>query len=159
MTASGIKIRNITFDGLAINIAMCELLGADLDVASPMFQSFFANPLNNEKIYIILDPCHMEKLVRNTLANKKVIFNNKNEKIEWKFFELLYSCSREYDMKTHKITKKHLQWKRNAMNVRLAGETMSQSVANSFKYLSEQNHPDFQNVGASIEFIQIMNVI
>lgn len=157
VTACGIRITNLTFDGLASNIAMCELFGAEMDVHSTMFQPFFANPVNDEKIYIILDPCHMEKLIRNTLANKKVIFNSKNEKIEWKFFESLYSYSREYEMKTHKLTKKHLQWKQNAMNVRLAVETLSQSVANSMKYLSEQNHPDFQNVGATIEFIQIMN--
>lgn len=157
VTNTGVRIKNVTFDGCPSNIGMCELFGANLNVESTSFQPYFSNPINNDKIHIILDPCHMEKLIRNTLANKGVIFNDSNDKIEWRFFESLYEYSREHDMKTHKLTKKHLQWKRNAMNVRLAVETLSESVANSMKYLADQGNPNFQNAGPTIEFIRIMN--
>lgn len=86
ITNSGIKLKVLTFDGYASNIPMCELLGANLQVDSPNFQTFFNNPYNNERIYIFLDPCHMIKLLRNTLANKRILYNGKNEKIEWQFF-------------------------------------------------------------------------
>lgn len=37
-----IRISNVTFDGLACNAKMCNMLGADLDVNSPSFQPFFS---------------------------------------------------------------------------------------------------------------------
>lgn len=48
-------------------------------------------------VYILPDPCHMEKLARNTLANKGVIYNAENEKIEWKYFVELERLKREED--------------------------------------------------------------
>lgn len=143
VTECGIKITNITFDGYSSNVPMCELLGANLDVESDSFQPYFFNSMTDEKIYIIMDPCHAEKLLRNTLANKKIIYDDKNGKIEWRFFESLYECSKGNKLRTHKLTKRHIQWARTAMNVRIASETLSNSVANSMQYLLDQNHPDF----------------
>lgn len=59
---------------------MCQMLGADLNPDSSTFQTFFENPINNEKIAIILDPCHMDKLIRNTWANKGAIYNGNGKK-------------------------------------------------------------------------------
>lgn len=143
VTECQVKITNITFDGYSSNVPMCELLGANLDVESDAFQPYFFNPINDEKIYIIMDPCHAEKLLRNTLANKKTIFDDHNEKIQWRFFESLYECSKRSQLRTHKLTKQHIQWTRTAMNVRIASETLSDSVANSMQYLLDSNHPDF----------------
>lgn len=53
----GVRITNFTFDGYASNMGMAKILGADLDIFLPKFQSYFINPANNEKIYIFLDPC------------------------------------------------------------------------------------------------------
>lgn len=153
----GIKISNITFDGLAANFAMCECFGANLDVGSENFKPFFKNPTTNENIYIMLDPCHMEKLVRNTLAAKGIIFDRDNQKIEWRYFESLIAFSEKNDFRTHKINKKHIQWKRNSMNVSVAVQTLSDSVANSMEFLMQQNHPEFEGASATINFIRIMN--
>lgn len=56
VTECGIDITNITFDGYSSNIGMCNLFGAELEVDSPTFHTYFQNPINNEKIYIMLDP-------------------------------------------------------------------------------------------------------
>lgn len=96
---------------------MCELLGAKLDVFSKKFEPFIHNLLNNELIYIILDPCHMEKLVRNALASKKIFYDKQNNKIEWRYIEALYKYSSGHDFRTHKLSKKHIEFKRNIMNV------------------------------------------
>lgn len=82
VTKCGIKITNVTFDGYSANVPMCEILGANLDVFSDNFKPFINNPSNNEKIYITPDACHMEKLVRNTLASKKVFYDANNNSIE-----------------------------------------------------------------------------
>lgn len=153
----GVKISNITFDGYANNIPMCESLGANLNVFSPEFKPYFINEISNEKIFVITDPCHMQKLIRNTLASKEVIYDENNEKIEWKYFILLQQYSKENDMQTHKLTKKHIQWSRNAMNVRLSNETLSESVAASMQFLKDNGHPGFENSGPTIKFIRKVN--
>lgn len=154
-----VRITNLTFDGYASNIGMTKILGADLDILSPKFQPYFINPANNEKIYIFLDPCHMLKLLRNTTASRKVIYDSQNRKIEWRFIEALYWNSKETGLRTHKLTKKHIQWYRNTMSVRLAAQTLSNSVANSIIFFRDQKHPDFKNSDATIEFIKTVNTL
>lgn len=150
VTNCKIKISNLTFDGHPSNACMCELLGANLAVDSSQFQSFFLNPVDGEKIYLIFDPCHMEKLLRNTLGIKKTIYDHKNEKVEYKYFEALHKYSKENGFHTHKLSRKHMQWARNSMSVRLAVETLSASVANAMQFLLEQKHPDFVGAEATI---------
>lgn len=157
VTECGIRISNLTFDGLYCNTKSCELLGANLDVNSVDFQPYFLNPYNDEKIFIILNPCHMQKLVRNTLAGRGVIFHQKKAQIKWNHIVSLYEYSKTNNMRTHKLSKKHIEWQQNEMNVCLAVQTLSQSVANSMAFLKERNHPDFADAGPTIEFIEIMN--
>lgn len=61
-----IRLANIVFDGYPSNQKMCELLGANLDVLSDNFKPYF-EAKNGDPIMILLDICHMEKLVRNSL--------------------------------------------------------------------------------------------
>lgn len=130
ITECGIRISNVTFDGLYCNTKSCEILGANLNVHSVDFQPYFINPQNGEKIFIILDPCHMQKLVRNTLAGRGMILYRKNRQIKWEHIVSLHEYSKTNNMRTHKLTKKHIEWQQNEMNVRLAVQTLSQSVAN-----------------------------
>lgn len=157
VTRCNIKISNLTFDGLACNVKMCNMLGANLDVNSPQFQPFFHNPVNDEKICIIFDPCHMEKIIRNTLANKQVIHNGSGGIIEWKYFVELYELSKKTNLQTHRITKKHIQWDRNPQSVYLATQTLSSSTANTMQFLLQQNVPQFISAGPTIEFIKIID--
>lgn len=67
--ATGCKIVSFTFDALNANIATAKLLGADFKNEKP----FFPRPSNpEERIYIILDPPHMLKLVRRCFASSKL---------------------------------------------------------------------------------------
>lgn len=159
VTSCGVRITNLTFDGYSANTTMCKLFGANLDIASPSFQTFFRNPFNDDEIYVILDPCHMEKLVRNALATKKIFYDSQNRKIEWRYFEALYNFSREVNFRTHKLSKKHIEWYRNPMNVRIAVQTLSDSVADSMQFLLTQGHPEFVGAEATIEFIRKMNTL
>lgn len=153
VTDCGIRITNITFDGCPSNIPMCELLGADLNVESDLFRPYFMNAINGERIYVIFDPCHAEKLVRNTLAGKRIIYDDNNHKIDYRFFESLYKFSNENDYQTHKLSKKHMQWQNNVMNVAVATQTLSGSVANSMQFLMEQNHIEFIDAAPTIRLV------
>lgn len=100
----------------------------------------------------------MEKLFRNTLAAKEVIYDDHDQKIEFRFFKSLYEYSKNNNLKTHKLSKKHIdQWDRNKMNVRIAVETFSDSVASSMEFLMNTKHPEFIGAAPTIRFIRIMN--
>lgn len=161
VTKCGIKITNCTFDGHSCNVPAFEMLGAFLkwktNGKNQHFQTFIVNPINNERIYIILDPSHMEKLVRNQLASCKVFFDENGDKIEWRYIEALYEYSIKNNFHSHKLTKKHIDWKRHAMNVRIAVETLSESVAKSIQFLMDKKIPEFQGAQPTIDFIRRMD--
>lgn len=153
-----IKLIGVTFDGLVANISMCKELGASFERTD--FRPYFNNPSNNDKIHIILDPSHMIKLIRNTLARNKVLYDDNNSKIEWKYFEELerFRNERGYTL-THKLSKKHIQWFRAPMRVGLAAETLSNSVADSMEFLMRNGNKEFVNCSATVKFIRIFNNI
>lgn len=75
------------------------------------FKSFIVDP-NKEKIFIIMDPSHMVKLIRNRLASCGKFIDADGNKIEWRYIAALYEYSIKHGLYTHKLTKKHMEWKR-----------------------------------------------
>lgn len=138
-----VLISNITFDGHSSNKGMCRLLGANLNVFSKSFQPYFV--AREKKIYILFDPCHMQKLVRNTLGKLKVIIDGEGGKVMWRYFEQLVRFGRKKEFGlTHKLNQNHLNWQRKIMNVRIAVETLSSSTANSLEFLMKENLKNLQ---------------
>lgn len=149
-----VKISNVTCDGFWSNLTVFEMLGANFNNLNPSFK----NPFNGDDIYVTLDPCHMEKLVRNTLADREFMYNYENNKIEWKYLVRLERCSQEnYFGLSHKINKRHIQHKDRIMHVRTAVETFSTSTADSIEYLKNAGAPEFLESTATIEFIRNFN--
>lgn len=150
----GVVVTNTTFDGLPANGKMCKLLNADLDINSSNFKpSICVDEM--EPIHIIYDHCHMLKLIRNALGNKKVLYDSSGAKIEWAYFENLVEKS---DFKgTHKLTKAHLQWKRRGMKVSIAVQTLSASTANAIEFLMNAGHDEFEDAVPTIQFIRVFN--
>lgn len=158
LTELNVRLISVTFDGLAANIPMCEELGACFKLNK--FKPYFYNHITHDKIYVILDPSHMEKLVRNTLATEKILYDANNSKIEWKYFELLEKYRTEQGLTlTHKLNKKHIQWDRNKMKVSLAVQTLSESVADSMEFLMKNGYEEFADCSATITFIRYFNHI
>lgn len=76
ISETGAQINSVTFDGTYVNTSMCTTLGASFELSNP--KPFFVNPLTKETVFVIYDPAHMIKLIRNTLGDKKIIINGKN---------------------------------------------------------------------------------
>lgn len=161
ITECGARVANLVFDGAKTNLAMCKLLGANLDISVQNFKPYIENPYDHSIIYLILDPSHMEKLMRNLLGNHKVLFDGDGNKVEWRYFVDLLNISQNSNgltiLKTHKLTRKHIEFGRNIMNVRLAAETFSNSVGDSMKMLKDQGNKKFANSEATIKFVYKMN--
>lgn len=151
-----IKVANIAFDGLSSNKRMCTLLGACLNIFSDKFKPYF-EVSNGDKVRIIFDICHMEKLVRGTIGTKEVIFDSADNKIEWKYFENLVNYSKKGFGFTHKLTKDHIEWKQNKMKVDLAVQILSESTATSIEYLMKNGYKEFADATWTIDFVRMFN--
>lgn len=159
VTSAGVIVKFLVFDGCPSNVSMSKMLvGENFDPFSPRFQTFFKNPDNNENVYIYLDPCHMIKLLRNTFSNRTISDQNGN-KIEWRYIEHLYEFSAKNTFNVHKLTKKHMNWRKNPMNVALAVQVLSASIANAIELLMNANHPDFSEAEATIYFLRQCNTL
>ena len=76
----GIEVISLTCDGPSCNFGMISQLGASLDVEN--FKTFFPHPLDQDKkVFIMLDICHMIKLVRNTLGKGLILVDKDGGKI------------------------------------------------------------------------------
>uniref|UniRef100_A0A2S2NKA9 THAP domain-containing protein 9 n=1 Tax=Schizaphis graminum TaxID=13262 RepID=A0A2S2NKA9_SCHGA len=166
LSDTGVKINSITFDGTSVNTTMVKSLGADLNT-----KPYIINPQRNEPIYIFLDAAHMIKLVRNAWGDKKykknlngqselvpkLLYNSQEQLIRWDYLEMLYKLECEKGLRAGtKITVRHIKYTDGKMNVRLAAQTLSQSVADALMFLKD-TEPGFKNVDATVEFVTYMN--
>jgi len=128
-------------DGAATNLRMCEKFGANFRYGTN-FKPYFTNPITTEPCYVFLDLCHMMKLIRNVLADFEILnimdSENNKEKIKWYYIQQLYKLQCDEGLRVgNKLTKKHIYFKNNKMNVKLAMQTLSESVSKSLIFLSQ----------------------
>lgn len=157
LSSIGVKITNIVFDGLSTNLAVANELGASFDLND--LKPFFINPSDGSKVYILLDACHMIKLIRNALGDLRFIKDPILGSIKWLYFEALERCRVNSKFVTNRMTKRHIQYFRNRMSVRLAVQTFSNSVCSSMKHLRAMGNKQFQKSLATIGFVDKMNKI
>lgn len=155
LTNIGIVIVNITFDGLSTNLSTCRELGACFDVEN--MRPFFPNPVNGQNIYVILDACHMMKLWRNTIANGNKLIDESGQMIDWVYFERLEQCRIKNEFVTHKLTKQHINWDKDKMKVKLAAQTLSRSVSNSFLFLMNNGTKGFEECAGTALYARHAN--
>lgn len=113
----------MTFDGPATHFTMANILGADL--SSKTLKTHFPHSSDSSKVvHCLLDPCLSLKLVRNLWSSMKVIYNCKNEKINWSYIEKLVMLQESEELHAgNKLKKKHLEWKQSPMKVNIAAQT------------------------------------
>lgn len=153
INSTGCYLMSIAFDGLATNFSVCEKLGASFDVDN--FRPFIPNDSISKRICIVLDPPHCIKLIRNCLAEKENLRDQSNNPICWSFFEKLVATNS--DLVTHKMNKKHIDFHSNKMNVRIAAQTISFSVARSMELLLRNGIVEFGNATGTIIFTKNFN--
>lgn len=100
----------------------------------------------------------MVKLVRNTWGRHKTLYDQENNKIEWKYVNKLYEYTVTKKLTSyHKITKEHIHYEKNKMKVKLAVQVLSNSVADSIEKLMNDGYEDFQGAEATVKFIRKFN--
>lgn len=134
---------------------MCRLLGADFNCGKAYI---FDPEQTTRKIYIILDPPHMLKLARNCVGSRNLI-DGAGGLIEWKYIQMVYEAQKSLACNLgNKLSKTHMEWERKKMSVKLAAETLSNSVADSLEFMKQECEA-FKDVDATVKFIRIINDI
>jgi hypothetical protein len=155
MADVGLKVVSQTCDGPSCHLAMMKELSVSANVDD--LKPSFPNPGNpSEPIYIILDACHMLKLVRNTLASCGIIVDGDGNKVEWQYVESLHKLQQEEGLRLgNKLRAAHLAWKTQKMKVNLAAQTLSSSVADALHFCRDDLHlPEFSGSDATCRFIE-----
>lgn len=146
----------MTFDGAPENISAVRKLGADLNA----IKSHFVNPYDpNNPIFIVLDPPHMLKLVRNCLERHKVLHDKDGNEIKWAFITELINLQTLHNINiSNKLTKTHANFRNNKMNVKLAAQTISNSTSTAIEFMDKVvKSPEFSNSDGTVLFLRIFN--
>ena len=113
---TGVHVVSVTFDGAHNNIPMANTLGANLQL--PNMRNWFPHPSTGSNVYIVCDPCHMLKLVRNTLGDKKSFCDANGGIVQWIFIERLHNLQvKEGLHAANKLRKAHIEWHQMKMKV------------------------------------------
>ena len=147
----------VTMDGPSAHFSTMRELGAvfELDNMKP----FFPHPSDPSlRVHVLLDLAHMLKLVRNILAALKVI-KSPSGLVEWDYILQLHKLQEEEGLRAgNKLKRQHVEWFRNKMNVSVAAQTLSTSVADSLDFLREDlKMESFKNSAATAEFLRLFD--
>jgi hypothetical protein len=155
----GLKIWCITCDGTTTNLAMFENLGCSFGTSYDSIVTKFPHPSTGDDVFAILDACHMLKLARNSLAFLGSFHGLFQEKIEWKYLCHLHEVQQREGLKlANKISTEHIEFERHKMNVSLAAQTLSASVANAIEFLDKVlQMSEFEESAATVKFIKIVD--
>ena len=152
----GVTVVSLTLDGAAANMSMLTMFGCSFQYDN--IKSTFSHPLTSKEIGVFLDPCHMLKLVRNSFADKKSLVNGQGNKIRWDYIDNLHKLQTSQGLHFgNKLRTAHIEWFKRKMNVKLAAQLLSESVATSLQFCLDEKLSDFKGCEATIEFIKIFN--
>ncbi|KAL3181293.1 hypothetical protein MRX96_008789 [Rhipicephalus microplus] len=154
------EVFSLTFDGASSNFTMARCLGAQLRVDCEQISSSFVNPADDAKnVYIILDACHMSKLIRNSLANLSYIVDAEGKHIKWAYIVALEALQRSEGLRLgNKLTKVHVQWEKQKMKVRYAAQALSSSVADALDFCENVlKLPQFRGASATSMFVRVFD--
>ena len=124
-------------------------------------QPSFPDPSGSDRnIHVILDVCHMLKLVRNTLAEKGLMLDKDGKKILWQYVAELQKLQEKEGMRLgNRLKLARIKWYQQKMKVNLAAQTFSSSVADAIEYCSSvQELKQFQGSEATVMFIRIIDL-
>ncbi|XP_060760936.1 uncharacterized protein LOC132870934 [Neoarius graeffei] len=154
----GVNCVSLTCDGPSCHLEMLEELGATMNV--PALDPSFTHPANpNQRVHVLLDICHMLKLIRNTLASGWVLTNHEGGKISWNFINELHKLQEEEGLLLgNKLRPAHVQWEKQKMKVNLAAQALSSSVADAIEFCDTELHlQQFKGSEATVEFIRYID--
>ena len=154
----GVYVASVTCDGPSCNFSMMKALGITLEPHN--MKSWFVHPADPQlRVHVILDVCHMLKLMRNCFASYGILKDNQGCKINWNYIEQLHKLQEAEGLRLGtKLKTAHIMWNRQKMKVNLAAQTLSASVADAIDFCRE-NLKLVQFIGseATVRFLRVID--
>lgn len=151
----GVTAVSLTCDGPSCHFSMMKALGANMNVVE--MDPSFPHPANpSTRVHIILDVCHMLKLLRNSLADIGILKSASGQYIKWQYIDELDKLQESEGLRLgNKLRNAHLQWRRQKMKVNLAAQVFSASVADALEYCNKNlKLPQFKGCEATVQFLR-----
>lgn len=83
-----------------------------------------------------------------------------NDFIKWDYIDLLHKLQVNEGLHlVNKLRSSHILWFRKKLNVKLAAQTLSDSVASSLEFCLKEGIPGFQGCEATIRFLHVFNCL
>lgn len=154
LSGINITVKSITCDGTVTNLKTFELLGCNFSY--PDMKTSFPHPKTNCEVHCIMDPPHMLKLCRNVFAETKL--TSEKGDIDFNYIKQLHRLQDEEGLKlANKLSSTHVTFYNKKMNVRLAAQLLSSSVADAIDFLRLSGNSAFKGSEATVEFIRIID--
>jgi len=154
----GVLVTSVTCDGPSYNFSMMEAVCTNL--VPPNMQSWFPHPADPSiHVFIILDACHMLKLMRNCLAPNGIQKDDQGAKINWNYIEQLHKLQEAEGLRLgNKLKAAHMMWTKQKMKVNLAAQTLSASDADAIEFCREKLRL-YQFVGseATVRYLRVID--
>lgn len=116
----------------------------------------FKHPNKDSPIHCIFDPAHMVKLSRNVFAETHL--SSANGDINFVYVKELHAIQEEEGLRLrNKLNAGHVNFFGKKMNVKLAVQTLSCSVADAIDFLRVSKHEKFKGSESTTEYIRIID--
>ena len=117
---NNLKVPTVTCDGTATNFKSMKLLGCKIGENLNEIDGTFTIPGYSYDIFFTPDACHMLKLARNALSDLKVLLDENDDPVQWKYIHHLHEEQLEERLKFgNKLSNAHIAFHRHKMNVRI----------------------------------------
>lgn len=156
-----VEICSLTLDGPPEHFSTVAKLGAVLESTSNT-KPFFYHPADkNHKVYVVFDPCHMLKNIRNCIGDLKILKDQENNFIKWEYIENLSALQESEGLRLgNRLRKSHIDYRKMVMKVYLAAQTLSSSVADAIEFCEKVLQlPEFKGSAPTVRFIRAVDRI
>ncbi|GFS06954.1 THAP domain containing 9 [Elysia marginata] len=155
LTECGFHVHSVVCDGAYTNQSTAVHLGCHINHEE--LTTTFEHPDDpSQTVQYLFDAAHLIKVVRNCLADLKILKCNSGKLTKWQYIVELHQLQVKHTLYLgNKLKGKHLDYTRNKMNVRLAAQTLSASVADAIEYCRQDlNLPQFTGSEETCTFLR-----
>ncbi|KAM7417153.1 hypothetical protein PAMA_017000 [Pampus argenteus] len=136
-----------TVSGLLQDLRVKKLINEELKEQLDIYS------VTGEKVFVMMDACHMLKLARNMLQAYSPLTSTSGQ-INWKYIIHLNDVQKKDRLHAaNRVTDKHVDFDSQKM-VSLAAQTLSRSVTVALRTLRDLGYSQFQHCEATAEFIE-----
>ena len=151
---ANILAKTLTMDGHATNQKLVAILGGKLKATG--CHPVFKHPEVDEDIFIFFDACHLLKNVRGVLHSTDL--STSAGSARWQDICSLQELQEASGLRAaNKLTKSHICFENKKMKVKLAAQTLSNSVASALEYAEYLQCPNLTNCEGTIVFVRTID--